>query len=54
VRREIENDIVAMGGMVEKAIRRIHKTGQRNYSLYLCDCRHLPFDDETFDVLCPV
>jgi len=37
--------------MVEKARRRICKTGQKNYNLYLCDCRHLPFDDGTFDVI---
>jgi ubiquinone/menaquinone biosynthesis C-methylase UbiE len=37
--------------MVEKARRRICKTGQKNYTLYLCDCRHLPFDDGTFDVI---
>ena len=37
--------------MVEKAKRRIYKTGQTNYTLHLCDCRHLPFDDETFDVI---
>jgi ubiquinone/menaquinone biosynthesis C-methylase UbiE len=37
--------------MVEKAKKRIYKTGRRNYTLYLCDCRHLPFDDGTFDVI---
>jgi ubiquinone/menaquinone biosynthesis C-methylase UbiE len=37
--------------MVEKAKKRISKTGQNNYSLHLCDCRHLPFEDETFDVI---
>ncbi|NWG02411.1 MAG: methyltransferase domain-containing protein [Syntrophaceae bacterium] len=37
--------------MVEKARKRISKTGQNNYTLHLCDCRHLPFEDETFDVL---
>jgi ubiquinone/menaquinone biosynthesis C-methylase UbiE len=37
--------------MVERAKKRIYKTGQRNYTLYLCDCRHLPFDDGTFDVI---
>ncbi len=37
--------------MVEKARRRIDKTGQKNYTLHLCDCRHLPFEDETFDVV---
>ena len=37
--------------MVAKARNRICKTGQRNYTLYLCDCRHLPFEDEAFDVI---
>jgi len=37
--------------MMEKARKRISKTGQENYTLYLCDCRHLPFEDETFDVI---
>ena len=37
--------------MVEKARRRIHKTGQKNYTLHLCDCRYLPFENETFDVI---
>lgn len=37
--------------MVEKARKRIYKTGQKNYTLHLCDCRHLPFNDETFDVV---
>jgi len=37
--------------MVEKAKKRISKTGQNNYTLHLCDCRHLPFEDEIFDVL---
>ncbi len=37
--------------MVEKAKKRIYKTGQRNFTLYLCDCRHLPFNDGTFDVI---
>ncbi len=37
--------------MVEKAMRKIRKTGQKNYTLHLCDCRHLPFEDETFDVI---
>jgi len=37
--------------MMEKARNRICKTGQMNYSLHLCDCRHLPFEDETFDVI---
>ncbi|MGB9629994.1 MAG: class I SAM-dependent methyltransferase [Thermodesulfobacteriota bacterium] len=37
--------------MVEKARKRILKTGQQNYTLYLGDCRHLPFEDGTFDIL---
>jgi ubiquinone/menaquinone biosynthesis C-methylase UbiE len=37
--------------MLERARKRISKTGKKNYALYLCDCRHLPFEDGTFDVL---
>jgi ubiquinone/menaquinone biosynthesis C-methylase UbiE len=37
--------------MVEKAKKRIYKTGQRNFTLYLCDCRHIPFNEGTFDVI---
>ena len=37
--------------MIEKTKKRIAKTGQRNYTLHLCDCRHLPFEDGTFDVV---
>ena len=37
--------------MVEKAKKRISRTGQQNFTLHLCDCRRLPFDDETFDVI---
>jgi ubiquinone/menaquinone biosynthesis C-methylase UbiE len=37
--------------MLEKARKKISKTGRKNYTLYLCDCRYLPFEDETFDVL---
>lgn len=37
--------------MLEKARKRISRTGCGNYRLYLCDCRHLPFEDKTFDVL---
>lgn len=37
--------------MLERARKRISKNGQQNFTLYLCDCRHLPFEDETFDVL---
>ncbi len=37
--------------MLEKAKKRISKTGLKNYILRLCDCRHLPFKDGTFDAL---
>lgn len=37
--------------MLEKAKKRIARTGQKNYTLYLCDCRRLPFEDETFDIV---
>jgi ubiquinone/menaquinone biosynthesis C-methylase UbiE len=37
--------------MLKRAKRRISKTGQQNYTLHLCDCRHLPFEDGTFDIL---
>lgn len=37
--------------MLKRAKRRISKIGQRNYRLHLCDCRHLPFEDGTFDIL---
>ena len=37
--------------MLERARRRISRTGLRNYRLNLCDCRHLPFEDQTFDIL---
>ncbi len=37
--------------MLEKARKRISKTGKENYTLYLGDCRNLPFEDGTFDVL---
>ena len=37
--------------MLEKTRKRASKTGLRNYTLYLCDCRHLPFEDSKFDVL---
>jgi len=37
--------------MMEKALRRTSKIGQKNYTLHLGDCRRLPFPDETFDVL---
>jgi ubiquinone/menaquinone biosynthesis C-methylase UbiE len=31
--------------MLERARKRISKTGQKNYTLYLGDGRHLPFED---------
>jgi len=37
--------------MLERARKRISKTRQNNYTLYLGDCRHLPFEDGTFDIL---
>jgi ubiquinone/menaquinone biosynthesis C-methylase UbiE len=37
--------------MLKRARKRIFKTGQQNYTLHLCDCRHLPFEDGTFDIL---
>ena len=37
--------------MLERAKKRISKTGQQNYSLDLGDCRRLPFEDRTFDIL---
>jgi len=37
--------------MLERAKKRITRTGRQNYTLYLCDCRHLPFEDGSFDVL---
>jgi ubiquinone/menaquinone biosynthesis C-methylase UbiE len=37
--------------MLGRARRRISKTGHQNYTLYLCDCRHLPFEDGTFDII---
>jgi ubiquinone/menaquinone biosynthesis C-methylase UbiE len=37
--------------MLEKTRKRASKTGLQNYTLYLCDCRHLPFEDGTFNVL---
>ena len=45
------NGIDASAKMLERAKKRISKTGQKNYTLYLGDCRHLPFEDESFDVL---
>jgi ubiquinone/menaquinone biosynthesis C-methylase UbiE len=37
--------------MLEKTKKRVAKTGSRNYTLFLCDCRHLPFEDGTFDMV---
>ena len=37
--------------MLERARKRISKTGQKNYTLYLGVCRHLPFEDGMFDIL---
>jgi ubiquinone/menaquinone biosynthesis C-methylase UbiE len=45
------NGIDVSTKMLERARRRISKTGQKNYTLYLSDCRHLPFESDTFDVL---
>jgi len=45
------NGIDASTKMLERARKRISKTGKKNYALYLCDCRHLPFENGTFDVI---
>ncbi len=37
--------------MLERTRKRIAKVGHRNCTLHLCDCRHLPFEDGTFDIL---
>jgi ubiquinone/menaquinone biosynthesis C-methylase UbiE len=37
--------------MLDRARKRIFKTGQKNFTLHLCNCRHLPFEDGMFDVL---
>lgn len=37
--------------MLEKAKKRISKTRQNNYRLHRGDCRHLPFEEGTFDIL---
>jgi ubiquinone/menaquinone biosynthesis C-methylase UbiE len=37
--------------MIERTKKRVSKIGQHNYMLRLCDCRHLPFEDGTFDTL---
>lgn len=46
----VEGIDVSMG-MLRRANKRIAKTGHRNYALFLSDCRHLPFDDNSFDLL---
>ena len=37
--------------MLEKTKKRATRTGSKNYTLFLCDCRHLPFEDGTFDIV---
>jgi len=37
--------------MLEKTKKRLLKNGFQNYNLYLCDCRNLPFEDNSFDLL---
>ena len=37
--------------MLEKTKKRAARTGSRNFTLLLCDCRHLPFEDGTFDIV---
>ena len=37
--------------MLEKTKKRVARTGSSNYTLLLCDCRHLPFDNGTFDIV---
>ena len=37
--------------MIEKTQKRAARTGSRNYTLLRCDCRHLPFEDGTFDIV---
>jgi ubiquinone/menaquinone biosynthesis C-methylase UbiE len=37
--------------MLRKTEKRAARTGRRNYTLHLGDCRRLPFENETFDVL---
>jgi ubiquinone/menaquinone biosynthesis C-methylase UbiE len=37
--------------MLERARKRISRSRCENYRLNLCDCRRLPFEDKTFDVL---
>ena len=37
--------------MIERTKKRIAKMGRQNYTLYLCDCRQLPYEDKTFVVV---
>ena len=37
--------------MLERTQKRIAKIEHGNHALHLCDCRHLPFEDGTFDIL---
>lgn len=37
--------------MLEKARQRLLKAGSRNFRLHLCDCRNLPFENNSFDVV---
>lgn len=37
--------------MLEKARQRLLKAGGRNFRLHLCDCRNLPFENNSFDVV---
>jgi len=37
--------------MLERTKKRIAKIEHGNHALHLCDCRHLPFEDGTFDIL---
>jgi len=37
--------------MLEKTKKRVARTGSRNYTLLLCDGRHLPFEDGIFDIV---
>jgi len=37
--------------MLEKARQRLLKLGSRNFKLHLCDCRNLPFENNSFDIV---
>ena len=37
--------------MLKRTKKRVAKVEHPNYMLHLCDCRHLPFEDGTFDML---